>query len=81
MRMDRPEWVPAPAWARLGPALGGQPAHALDALVDLEAATRCWDAAPRARLLERFSARAEAGVPLPAAFILALSDLMDAAHE
>ncbi len=79
--MKRPDWVPASAWARLGPALSGQPGHALDALADLEAATRSWDGAPRIRLLEHFAARAEAGVPLPAAFILALSDLMDAAHE
>jgi hypothetical protein len=80
--MDRPNWVSAPAWARLGPVLERQAAVAVrDALADLEAVSATWDARSRAALLERFAVRAEAGAPLPAAFILALSDLLGAAHD
>lgn len=76
--MRRPEWVPVPAWRRLEAALRGQPAHARAALDDLSAVVATWeDGAARERLLERFVGLAERGVPLPAAFILSLSDLLD----
>ena len=76
--MDRPDWVPAPAWGRLQAALRAQPAHASDVLVELQAATSRWDEATRARLVERFLNGAERGLPLPAAFISALADLLPA---
>jgi hypothetical protein len=75
--MDHPDWVPAPARGRLEAALRGQPEHASDALADLSAASRSWPAAARERLLERFLIRAESGLPLPGAFIAALSDLLE----
>ena len=75
--MDRPDWVPAPAWGRLEAALRGQPEHARDTLGDLAAATAGWDDAARGRLLDRFLLHAERGIPLPAAFISALSDLLE----
>jgi hypothetical protein len=73
-----PDWVPTPAWGRLEAVLDGQPEHAADALADLEAACAGWPAADRARLLERFLTHAERGLPLPAAFIVGLGDLVDA---
>jgi hypothetical protein len=80
--MDRPEWVSALEWARLGPVLRCQPGLvARDALADLQAVTATWDAPSRTALLERFASRAEAGSPLPAAFILALTDLLGAVNE
>ncbi|MGI8622263.1 MAG: hypothetical protein ACR2NB_01970 [Solirubrobacteraceae bacterium] len=79
--MERPDWVPAPAWARLATALRGQPGHASDALADLEAATASMDETTRRRLVDYFAGRAEAGAPLPAAFILALIDLLEAVRE
>jgi hypothetical protein len=80
--MDRPDWVSAFEWLRLGPALERRPVLAAsEALTDLKAATATWDAASRTALLERFASRAEAGAPLPAAFILALTDLLGATNE
>lgn len=76
--MDRPDWVSVPDWMCLGPALERQPAHALDALGDLRVATASWDASSRTALFERFASRALAGAPLPAAFVLALTDLLGA---
>ena len=76
--MDRPDWVPAPAWERLEAALRAQPAHARDVLAELRAASRDWDEPTRARLLERFAIHAERARPLPAAFISALADLLQA---
>jgi hypothetical protein len=73
--MRRPDWVPGPAWRRLDAALRGQPAHACDALGDLSAVAVGLDVSARERLLARFCALAEAGVPLPAAFIVSVSDL------
>lgn len=67
--MQRPDWVSPPAWGRLEAALSGQPAHACDALADLEAVARSWDEATRERFLAAFVGLAEDGVPLPAAFI------------
>lgn len=79
--MERPDWVPAPAWARLDAALHGQPEHALDALADLEAASAPMDAGASLALVESFTRHAEVGVRLPAAFILALNDLLETGHE
>jgi hypothetical protein len=75
--MRRPDWVPEPAWGRLDAALRAQPEHATATLDDLGVLGARWDAAARARLLERFCLRAERGAPLPAAFICALSDLLE----
>lgn len=75
--MDRPDWVPAAAWARLRAALKAQPAHSADALADLAAVVADWDGGARARLLERFTLRAERGEALPAAFLSSLCDLME----
>lgn len=75
--MSCPDWVPGPVRSRLSAALRGQPAHAQDALDDLSALVAGWDAAARARLLDRFLTHAEQGVPLPAAIISSLSDLLD----
>lgn len=72
--MLRPDWVPAPAWRRLDAALRGDASM----LAELAALTATWDAAARSRLLERFCGHAERGVPLSAAFILAVSDLVEA---
>lgn len=79
--MERPEWVSAPAWGRLEAALRGQPEHAIDALADLEAASASMDGTVRSALVESFTRHAEAGARLPAAFILALNDLLEAGHE
>ena len=79
--MERPEWVPAPAWARLETALSGQPEHANDALADLEGAAEAMDLWARAALVDRFCVHAGLGVPLPAAFLLALNDLLEAGRE
>ena len=75
--MQRPHWVPRPAWRRLEVALRGQPAHACDALADLAACAASLDVSARDRLLARFCELAEAGVPLPAAFIVSVSDLLE----
>ena len=75
--MLRPDWVPAPAWKRLEAALRGQPEHARDLLSDLEAALSDRPRADRVRAIEAVCAHAEQGVPLPAAFISGLSDLLD----
>jgi hypothetical protein len=75
--MRRPDWVPGPAWRRLEAALRGQPAHARDALADLSACAAALDVSARDRLLERFCELAEAGAPLPAAFIVSVSDLLE----
>lgn len=74
--MDRPDWVPVPAWARIAAVLAAQPLHAVDALEDLEAMTLCWSPASRLRLLEHVADRAESGHELPAAVVLALHDMM-----
>ncbi len=76
-RMRCPDWVPGPARSRLRAALRGQPTHATDAIDDLTELVREWDDATRLLLLERFLLHAEGGVPLPAAIILCLSDLLD----
>lgn len=76
--MDRPDWVPAPAWGRLQAALRAQPAHAGDVLVELRAVSRDWDEDTRSRFVECFLAHAERGRALPAAFISALADLLPA---
>lgn len=76
-RMRCPDWVPEPAQPRLLASVRGQPAHAQDALDDLSALASGWDEATRARLLECFLFHAERGVPLPAAIIFSLSDLLD----
>jgi hypothetical protein len=75
--MRRPDWVPGPAWRRLDAVLRRQPAHARDALADLEEVAVGWDVATRERLLTRFCALAESGVPLPAAFITSVWDLLE----
>ena len=73
--------MPAPAWRRLECALRAQPAHAPDALADLRALTAGWSAPARLEALERFTVHARSGVPLPAAFIHAVSDLLGANDE
>ena len=75
--MRRPDWVPEPAWRRLDAALCRQPQHARDALADLAGVAVSLDGPDRERLLRRFTEHAEAGVPLPAAFILSVSDLLE----
>ena len=75
--MRRPDWVPGPAWRRLEAALRRQPAHACDALADLTGVAAALDQPARDRLLSRFTGLAEAGVPLPAAFIIGVSDLLE----
>ena len=75
--MRRPDWVPGPAWRRLDAALRRQPAHACDVLADLGGVAECLDAAARERLVARFTGLAEAGVPLSAAFIISVSDLLE----
>lgn len=72
--MHRPDWVPAPAWGRLEAALCGDAAL----LRELTALTETWDTAARLRFLERFCALAERGFPLSAAFIVSVSDLVEA---
>ncbi len=79
--MDCPPWVPTSAWPHLEAALERQPAHAADALVDLEASTAGWDVECQLALLERFTAAAAAGIPLPAAFIYALTGVLEKRHE
>ena len=74
--MDRPPWTSAIAWQRLEPALRAQAEHAADALIDLGAMTARWDAARRDRLLMRVADLALAGLPLPAALITALTELL-----
>ena len=78
--MECPDWVTAPEWAHLSPVLGSGPA-AHDALDDLRAATETWAPVRRAQLIERFVGRAGSGAPLPAAFILALTDLLEPHDE
>lgn len=75
--MRRPDWVPEPAWRRLRAALSGQPRHAEAALEDLDALVATWDSDARERLLNRYLEHVERGAPLPAAFILSVSDLLD----
>jgi hypothetical protein len=74
--MRRPAWVPEAAWQRLDVELRRQPRHAEAALDDLSALVAEWDEAARARLLERYLEYAERGIPLPAAFISSLCDLL-----
>ena len=57
-------------------ALEAQPAHAADALGDLEAVTASWSAERRAWLVVQVAERAGAGVPLPAALMLALGEVL-----
>jgi len=75
--MQRPDWVPGPAWRRLEVALRAHPEHAQDALEDLDGLVATWDDATRERFLARFVERAEDGLSLPAAFILGVSDLLE----
>ena len=75
--MDRPGWVPTSAWPQLEAALEGQPTHAQDALADLEASTDGWDLECQLALLDGFAAAAAKGIPLPAAFIYALTGVLD----
>ena len=74
--MRCPDWVPEPARERLIAAVNGQPAHAQDALDDLSALASTWDESARLALLERFLLHAERGLPLPAATISSVSDLL-----
>ncbi len=76
--MPCPGWVPTAARGRLEAVLRGQPDHAQDVLDDLTELTSTWDEAARIRLLARFLLHAERGLPLPAATILSLSDLLTA---
>jgi hypothetical protein len=48
-----------------------------DAWADLAALTARWSPAARAGLARRFVAWAETGVPLPAALMLALGEMLD----
>jgi hypothetical protein len=75
--MDRPGWIEPTTWKRLVLVLEAQPAHADDALGDLEAVTATWSAEARTRLLERVTHRAAGGAPLPAALMLALGEVLD----
>ena len=76
VKMDRPDWIEPATWKRLALVLDAQPAHAADALSDLEAVTATWSTVSRTRLLERVAGRAARGVPLPAALMLALSEVL-----
>jgi hypothetical protein len=75
--MDRPTWIEPAAWKRLATALEAQPAHAADALSDLEAVTAAWSLERRTWLVVRVAEQAHAGVPLPAALMLALCEALD----
>ena len=80
--MDCPDWLSATEWGRLEPVLRRWPADLVgEALDDLSAATATWDAARRGLLLEQFASHVEGGLVLPAAFILALTDLLGDPHE
>jgi hypothetical protein len=46
-------------------------------LTELTSAAARLDEAARERLLTRFTSLAEAGIPLPAAFIISVSDLLE----
>ena len=76
VKMDRPDWIEPATWKRLALVLDAQPAHAADALSDLEAVTASWSAERRAWLVVRVAERAGAGVPLPAALMLALGEVL-----
>jgi hypothetical protein len=54
-----------------------QPEHAADSVADLQAVTARWGAAPRERLVLRVADLALAGLPLPAALIVALAEVLD----
>jgi hypothetical protein len=75
--MRRPDWVPEAAWPRLEAALRRQPPLAAEVLADLTALVAAWDDAGRARLVARFSSHAERGIPLPAAVMFCISDLLE----
>ena len=75
--MQHPSWMSPEAWERLAPVLRAQPAHAADALSDLRAVTRCWDAKRRAWLVRRVADLGRLGTPLPAALMLALGEVLD----
>lgn len=75
--MERPGWVPVPAWRRLEAALRSQPEHAEDALADLGALCAGWDAATSERLIRAFVGHADTGLPLPGATVSAVSDLLE----
>jgi hypothetical protein len=70
--MDDSAWIGA-----LRRVAAMQPQHAGDACGDLAAVTARWSPAARARLACRVVAWAEAGVPLPAALVLALGERLD----
>ena len=74
--MDRPGWIEPAVWTRLASALEAQPAHAADALSDLEAVTASWTRERRTWLIARVAERAIAGVPLPAALMLTLGEVL-----
>ena len=65
--MDRPKGTSARDWAQ--------------ARADLAAVSETWDDAARAALTVRFTEHAATGMPLPAAFITALTDLLGAAAD
>jgi hypothetical protein len=70
--MDDSAWIGA-----LRRVLAAQPQHTPDAWADLAAVTARWSPAARARLAWRMVAWAQAGVPLPAALVLALGEALD----
>jgi hypothetical protein len=74
--MDRPGWIEPGTWRRLALVLEAQPAYGEDALSDLEAVTASWSAERRTWLVVRVAERAGAGVPLPAALMLALGEVL-----
>lgn len=74
--MERPGWVPKPAWPRLEAALRGHPADAEEALAELGALTEHWDEATRTALIVAFERHARRGLPI-AATVFALSDLLE----
>jgi hypothetical protein len=75
--MSRPVWIEPRLWPRLKAALAAQPDHTADALADLEAVTACWSDDRRRRLVERVTGHALAGVPFPAALMVALTETLD----
>ena len=70
--MEDSAWIDA-----LRRLVAAQPQHAADAWADVAALTARWSPAARARLVWRVIAWAEAGVPLPAALVLALGEVLD----
>jgi hypothetical protein len=70
--MGAPAWVPATTWPRIDALVRADPG----VLEELEAVSAVWDDDRRAALLESFARHGEAGMPLAAAFMCAVAEVL-----